>query len=95
MDSPSIGKLLKIMTSTNIKININISEAVTSNQHLSIMLCYLATWNTFEDLQFSIWTWLLLCKQKDIEWMLYNTATDNSMFLRLDFIWLTQYVVQY
>jgi len=45
MDSPSFGKLLKIVTSTNIKININISEAVTFSQHLSIVLCYLATWN--------------------------------------------------
>jgi hypothetical protein len=52
LDGPSFDELLKLVTPVYSKRNTNMKEAITPSQHLSIMLCYLATGNTFEYLKF-------------------------------------------
>jgi len=51
LDDSSFDEPLKTVTPVITKRNTNMQEAIVPSQHLSIMLCYLASANTFEYLK--------------------------------------------
>jgi len=51
---PTYDELFKTVAPTNTERKTNTQEANTPSQHLSIMLCYLVTGNTFEDMKFIV-----------------------------------------
>jgi len=52
--SPTYDELFKTVTLTITERNTNAQETNTPSQHLSLMLWYLVTGNTFEDLKFIV-----------------------------------------
>jgi hypothetical protein len=53
LDATSFDELLKIITSQTEKRNTTMRDAIPPSQRLSVILRYIATGNTFEDLKFS------------------------------------------